>query len=489
LVTVLLSSIMDKTETSGQDGFSQQVSHSDESNVKIGISLSERLTAFFQLIFSKFSSKKKLFVLIFILIFTLLFILTFRLRGKKEVFFGKKGEIVWWGLTIDETEIVPLVSAYEKENPGIRITYIKQSEADYREKLTNSLIENRGPDIFEIHNSWPLMFASQLAKLPPSIMEKKEFEQTFHPIITSDLTLNGAIVGIPLEYDALTLFINENIFLSAAKVPPRTWDDFINLVDPSRKGSLTIFGRGREIVQSGAAIGFSGNIDHWQEVVALMLLQNKTDLKNPIGKLAQDALSFFGSFSKMGVWNETLPSSTDGFADGRVAMYFGPLRSAFKIIKTNPELKFKTVRLPQLPKDAPQDPDYSYATYWVQSVWEKSVNRENSWRFLQYLSKKESLEKLNENIKLSRGLKKLSPRLDSANFYVKDLIFGSVVALAPNAKSWFLADETFDGEMGINSQVSKVFEKVLVGGVTPKKLEAASQEIRTILSKYQTFNR
>ena len=148
---------MDKTETSGQDGFSQQVSHSDESNVKIGISLSERLTAFFQLIFSKFSSKKKLFVLIFILIFTLLFILTFRLRGKKEVFFGKKGEIVWWGLTIDETEIVPLVSAYEKENPGIRITYIKQSEADYREKLTNSLIENRGPDIFEIQNNYSLI--------------------------------------------------------------------------------------------------------------------------------------------------------------------------------------------------------------------------------------------------------------------------------------------------------------------------------------------
>ena len=107
------------------------------------------------------------------------------------------------------------------------------------------------------------------------------------------------------------------------------------------------------VTQSGVALGRTENVDHWPEILALMMLQNGVDLSSPIGKPAEDAL-FFTVFSTVdGVWDATLPPSTQAFAAGKLAMYIAPSWCAFEIQLQNPNLKFKTVPLPQLPKDNP----------------------------------------------------------------------------------------------------------------------------------------
>ena len=390
--------------------------------------------------------------------------------------FGKKGEIVWWGLYLDEVDLAPLIQEYQDDNPNVKVTYIKQSPIDYRERLTNALASGNGPDIFEMHNSWPAMFRNELATLPSSIMERHEFAQTFYPIIVSDLTLGGEIVGMPLEYDAIALYINEDIFAAGAKQPPETWDELRQLaIDLTQKGE------GGKLGQMGIAMGTLDNVDHWPEVIALMMLQNKVNLAKPTGISATSALAYYHLILKDNRWNDTLPSSTISFARGNIAMYFGPARRAFEIVQTNPGLKFKTVPLPQLPKETPGDLDFSYTTYWAQGVWEKSTNKEASWEFLRYLSTKESLEKLDQSISLRTNLKRLSPRVDSAFSYVKDPILGSIVGLVASAKSWYLADETHDGSTGINSQVNEIYK----GIVNSKKASSSAVDsIFSLLSKY-----
>src|SRR3972149_6732079 len=100
-----------------------------------------------------------------------------------------------------------------------------QSHQDYRERLTNSLAKGEGPDIFRFHNSWVPMFRKELDYLPPSVMSPSEYSQTFYPVVTSGLTSGTGMVGIPLEYDGLVLYINQDIFDQNAKSPPTTWDD------------------------------------------------------------------------------------------------------------------------------------------------------------------------------------------------------------------------------------------------------------------------
>ncbi len=70
----------------------------------------------------------------------------------------------------------------------------------------------------------------------------------------------------------------------------------------------------------------------------------------------------------------------------------------------------------------------------------------------------------------------------------EDRIAGSVVAMAPQAKSWYLADETFDGATGINSQIGAIFEEVIKNvikrGNFGRELASAAPEVAKVLSRF-----
>ena len=367
-----------------------------------------------------------------------------------------------------------------------KINYVMQSHQDYRERLTNSLAKGEGPDIFRFHNSWVPMFRKELDYLPPSVMSPSEYSQTFYPVVTSDLTSGTGMVGIPLEYDGLVLYINQEIFDQNAKSPPTTWDDLrqtaISLTKKDEQGTIT---------QAGVALGRVENVDHWQEILGLMMLQNGVSLENPTGKLAEDALTFFSVFSSVdGVWDATLPPSTAAFAAGKLAMYFGPSWRTFEIKIQNPNLKFKTFPVPQLPKTTPNEPDISYASYWVEGVWARSKNKAAAWDFLKFMSQKDSLEKLYQNEAKVRQFGEPYPRADMASLLSTDPILGALMNQAPDAQSWYLQSRTFDGPTGINSQISKYFEDAVnaVNSGTPadKALETVVSGVSQVLSQYGT---
>ena len=433
-------------------------------------------------------SKKLIFFGLFVVI--LLAILAYvasKFKPTNPLLFGKKGEIVWWGVQHDKGVYAPLIEEFEKENPNIKIRYERQSSQDYRERLTNSLASGKGPDIFEIHNSWPPMFNKELATLPVSVMSKEEFNDSFYPAIVANLTTEKGIVAMPLEYDALTLFINEDIFASSLQRPPETWDELKNLVDPKEARSLTLRDRDGKIIQSGIALGGTSNIDHWPEIIGLMMFQNRVNPSNPSGQKMADVLSFYTDFKRQKIWDDTLPSSTIAFAQGKLAMYFGPTRRAYDLTKNNPKLRFKTVRLPQLPKNTPTDPNYSYNTFWVHSVWERSSNKEAAWTLLKFLAEDSSLQEINQNIKKYETLEKAYPRPEMNISLRDDDILGSIIAFALESYSWYLADNTFDGNTGINSQLETVYSGVVNEWSSrgdEKALITLQEEVQKILTQY-----
>ncbi len=431
----------------------------------------------------KQTSKIFIWIGVGILILALLIFAALKIFGSK----GKVlGEITWWGLWEDASVVQPLITSFEDSHPGVKINYVKQSPQDYRERLTSSLAKGSGPDIFAFHNTWVPMFRNDLDTLPANVMNPADFAKTFYPIASSDLTSGTGIVGIPLMYDGLTLFINEDIFNKAGKTPPTTWDDLRSLAR-----ELTVKDDQGVITQSGVALGRTENVDHWPEILALMMLQNGVDLGNPVGTPAEDALTFFTIFSAVdGVWDATLPSSTQAFAAGKLAMFIGPSWRAFEIMQQNPKLKFKTVPIPQLPKDNPKQADITYATYWVQGVWIRSTKKTSAWELLKFLSTQDSLQKLYQNESQIRNFGEPYPRIDMANLLKDHPIAGSIINQAPGAQSWFLSSRTFDGPTGINSQLANYFgdavNSVAEGKITADKaLETVAQGVQQILSQYR----
>jgi len=426
--------------------------------------------------------KVLMFVFLAILVLAGVFFAFRKFSGQKSR--SSEAEIVYWGLWEDSSIIQPLISEYMSENPGITIKYVPQSQKDYRERLVNSMDKGTAPDIFRFHNSWTPMLKNELDYLPSSVMSASEFAQTFYPVMTYDLTSETGIVGIPLEYDALSLFVNEDIFTSAGKTVPTTWDELRQVAK-----ELTVKDENGAITQAGVALGRTENVDHWQEILALMMLQNGVNLSKPTGKLAEDALTFFTAFSRIdGVWDETLPSSTVAFAAGKLAMYFGPSWRVFEVLQQNPNLKIRAIPVPQLPKSKTNDVGTSYASYWAEGVWAESENKLAAWNFLKFLSTKESLQKFYQNASKVRLFGEPYPRVDMANLLSNDPIVGVIVSNAPNAQSWYLYSRTWDGSTGINSLLSKYFEDAVnavnKGETAKDTLTITSQGVGQVLTQY-----
>jgi ABC-type glycerol-3-phosphate transport system substrate-binding protein len=207
--------------------------------------------------------------------------------------------------------------------------------------------------------------------------------------------------------------------------------------------------------------------------------------------LAAGALDFYTSFSKTNsVWDETQPTSTIAFASGKLAMYIGPSWRALEIIEQNPRLKFKVLPVPQLPKSSPSEPDITYASYWVEGVWERSENKIQAWEFLKFLSDRGTLEKLYKNASSLRKFGEPYPRKDMQNLLLSDPILAGVISLAPNAQSWYLASRTYDGQTGINSRISKYFEDAInsssqiAGDSAEVALQTASLGVQQVLADY-----
>lgn len=397
------------------------------------------------------------------------------------------GEITWWGLWEDEKIIKPLIADFEKSHEGVKINYVRQSQKDYRERLTSAFAKGAGPDIFMFHNSWTPMFRNDFDTLPASVINPADYAKSFYKIAQSDLTVGNGIVGIPLMYDSLAFYINEDIFNKAGKSPPTTWDELRILAR-----QLTVKDDQGIITQSGVALGRTENVDHWPEILALMMIQNGVDLASPIGQTAEDALTYFTIFSTVdGVWDATLPSSTQAFAGGKLAMYFGPSWRTFEIEQANPNLKFKTMPLPQLPKDSPTEPDISYASYWAQGVSSKSEMKSTAWEFVKFMSEKSNLQKFYTNAVASgRGFGEPYPLVEMAGVLADHPILGPIMAQANGARSWYLYSRTFDGPTGINSQMANYFGDAINAVATGKSapdvaLQTVAVGVKQILTQYR----
>lgn len=397
---------------------------------------------------------------------------------------NNSGTITWWDLWENQTTVQPLIDEYQASHPNVKINFVAQSKEDYRERLTNALARGTGPDIFSFHNSWVPMFKTYLDPVPATVMSAGEFSSAYYPIMTSDLSSGASIVGIPLMYDGLNLYVNQDIFETQGKTVPTTWDELRQTAI-----DLTIKDENGVIKQAGVALGRTENVDHWQEILALMMLQNKVKMNTPTGPLAEAALTYFTIFSSQdGVWDATLPNSTQAFAGGNVAMYFGPSWRAFEIGAINPNLKFKIVPVPQLPKDTPNEPNVAYATYWAEGVNTKGASKAAAWEFLKFISSKESLQKMYQNAASSRAFGEVYPRVDMANLLASDSNANAVVSQASYAQSWFLASRTFDGPTGINSQINKYFEDAVnavnSGSSAEDALTTVAAGVTQVLSQY-----
>ncbi|MBI4029542.1 MAG: extracellular solute-binding protein [Candidatus Blackburnbacteria bacterium] len=365
-------------------------------------------------------------------------------------------EITWWGTTLESAAVAPMLEEYEKKN-NVKVVYAKQDAQDYRDRLKSSLEKDKGPDIYEIHNTWVPMFVTDLAPLPTTIIAPDVYKNTFYPVVSRDLALGSTFAGIPLNFDGLALLTNNAMFDEKQALPPKDWNELTTL---SR--AFVIRDENKRITRAGVALGTTENVNYWEDVLSLMLLQSKIDPNNPDTTAAIDVLNTFLNFgSEAGSWDNSLPNSLTAFSRGQVAMYIAPASEAFRVVETNPSLAFKVSPVPQLPKLNNNLRDINFASYKVESVSNKSKHQKEAWEFLNLITSASVLPVLQTNQKAAGGEVFLPSRADLAGNYANDPILGTYSQEAASAYSSYLSSNTNDGPSGGNSRFSSIYKTAL----------------------------
>jgi len=390
-------------------------------------------------------------------------------------------ELTYWGLWEPPAVMEGVIAEFEKTHPGVKINYEQQSITDYRLRLQNALASGRGPDIFRFHNTWLPMFKGGLSPLPQSVVAQIGLETDFYPVGLEAVKAGSNFYGVPLMVDTLALFYNKDILTAANASVPKTWDEFRQTAY-----QLTQRDEAGRIMVAGAALGAASNVDHWSDILGLMMLQNEVNLAGPYDEIAKQAFDFFMVFSREDkVWDETLPASTMAFAGNKLAFYFGPSWRIISLRELNPNLNFGVAPVPQLPQIPGQEKPVSWASFWVEGVSAKSQQQSLAFEFLAYLAQNETLERIFQAGSQVHYIGALYPRKSLAPTLKNDPLLGPFLEQASYAKSWYLCSRTLDN--GINDTIRKYFEDAInrsLSGGDPQLETTVSQGVASVSGKY-----
>lgn len=403
---------------------------------------------------------------------------------------GPRVAVEFWGVFDDRIAFDKVIRDFQAQNPSISVAYRQFSFEDYEREVVNALAGGTGPDVWMIHHTWLPKHIDKLAPLPEKIrgldrplMTFKDFQDQFVEVAVNDLAVGGQIFAVPLYVDTLALYYNRDLFNSAGITsPPRSWDEFNDAVE-----KLTRIDSSGNIVQSGAAIGTSQNVNRSTDILASLMIQSgvrMTDVDNtsamfsrpvnntPVGEIS---LRYYTDFANPSVrtytWNNSQHYSIDAFTEGTVAMMFNYSHQAGILNQKAARLNYAVAPMPQI-----SDIDIkNFANYWAVAVSKSSLASNEAWRFAAYLASREGASSY--LAETSRP----AARRDIIDLQKNDLRLGVFANQALTAKSWYQIDNS-----AIESILAEMIDNVNFGRLSVREaLQEAESEVNVLMARSQ----
>ncbi|TQS44243.1 ABC transporter substrate-binding protein [Cryptosporangium phraense] len=156
----------------------------------------------------------------------------------------KSGEVHVWSL--QDAGLTPVVKAsitrYNKDgdNKASLSTYINDA---YKQKIQVAMGSPNAPDVFYNWGGGNLkqfVDANQVAPLDDALAKKPEVKDAFLPAVLKTANLDGKQYGLPMTgTQPVIFFYNKKVFTAAGAQPPKTYDDFLKLVDLFKSKKVT----------------------------------------------------------------------------------------------------------------------------------------------------------------------------------------------------------------------------------------------------------
>lgn len=381
--------------------------------------------------------------------------------------------LTYWSLFEPYEIYQPLIEEYQQLNPNITIKFEQRSFDSlftYKDSLLATLQSGVGaPDIIRLHVNWLPIYKKSLSPVPSSILSFDEYSADFYNTAVESTILDGKIYAVPLMFDSLALFYNKDIFSQKNMNPPTTWSDFLEL-----SKNLTISDQ-KTFTQAGAAFGSAENISNFSDILGLLMHQSDISLPKDFTSPAfKDIVLFYTNFVKeAGVWDRNQAYSPLAFSQGRSAMIFGTSWMLLDILQNNPNLNVGVAPVPQVVGES-QLTESNYSSYWVESVTNASKNKEESWKFIKWLSEPEQLRKAYSKASDTRAFGEPYPRVSMQSELVSNPYLAPFFVHAQNSTTLPISDRV--GNDDYVAIFKNIVEGTLNGGDVDSLLNTAQKE-------------
>lgn len=333
----------------------------------------------------------------------------------------------YWGVFTDTDDMALLTSAFSTKYPNIQIQYRKFRPEEYEQKLLEAFAEDRGPDLFTIHNTWLEKYKTKLTPMPAKIpyveltktgsglnektvpiskettgLSLKQMRDLFVQTVEADTmsrvsatSTQTGVFALPFYMDTLAMYYNKDILAQSAITKPAV--DWNQLRAHVKSVTRYVKDDVEQLTQPGVALGTGRGVHRSGDILMALMMQNGARLTNDSGGFAFNmpaqnqardemtpgvrALRFYLDFARPNSesysWNPEQGDALDAFASGKLAYYFGYSYDMSTIRSKNPRLNFDVAPLPQF------DKPINIANYWMEAVSVKSKYKNEAWLFIQ----------------------------------------------------------------------------------------------------------
>lgn len=364
-----------------------------------------------------------------------------------------KVKLTYWRVFDGDDAFDQIIDEYTAQHPYVSIDYRVLRFDEYEEELIRALAKGEGPDIFTIHNTQMNEYKDLLLPMPASVTTKyletvgslrketvlttkesalpsqRSLKEDFVDVVATDVILpyqpnedtpeEDRVFGLPLSVDTLALYYNKDLFNAAGIAQaPTTWEEFQTDVI-----ALTQYADDGSILQSGASLGTTENVDRASDIIQILMLQNDTDMVDDRGRVAfnaipdnvasgvfpgLDAVRFFTDFAnpvkETYTWNANFPSNVDAFAAGQTAMMLGYSYHLPIIQAASPTANIGAALLPQIGGGAKK---VNFANYWIESVSKDTKHPDEAWSFVVFATSAEHVLSYLEETQKPTALREL----------------------------------------------------------------------------------
>ncbi len=147
-----------------------------------------------------------------------------------------------WPRDPDKTYFEQVVKDFEKENPNIHIETEAVLNDAYKEKISVLLGTNNPPDIYF---SWSGEYAYKFVRggkaldLTNYAQQDKAWSEQLMASQLVPFSLDNKLYGVPLTIDGKTFFYNKEIFSKLNLQVPKTWSEFIAVLQAIKDNGYT----------------------------------------------------------------------------------------------------------------------------------------------------------------------------------------------------------------------------------------------------------